>query len=103
MIRQPPRSTLSSSSAASDVYKRQFYKSMSTAVKLTTMDKDGFRAHIYHKDQKTKYDVLHDAGTSCNVPLQLVRTRCKVSFVVDSSHGNNAACLLYTSPSPRDS
>ena len=68
-----------------------FYKSMSAAVRLTTMDKDGFRAHIYHKDRKTKYDVLHDAGTSCNVPLQLVRTRCKVSFVVDSSHDNYAA------------
>src|SRR5665648_665777 len=31
MIRRPPRSTLSSSSAASDVYKRQFYTRQLTA------------------------------------------------------------------------
>src|SRR5665648_734121 len=30
MIRRPPRSTLSSSSAASDVYKRQYYMSSTT-------------------------------------------------------------------------
>src|SRR5664280_3921798 len=39
MIRRPPRSTLSSSSAASDVYKRQ--DTWVSTVKLPLCDKDG--------------------------------------------------------------
>src|SRR5664280_3746265 len=39
MIRRPPRSTLSSSSAASDVYKRQIYRSFQ--VQATAVGPDG--------------------------------------------------------------
>ena len=50
MIRRPPRSTLSSSSAASDVYKRQIKKEllslMQKAVKLE-VEKNGNEASRY--------------------------------------------------------
>eukprot|EP00658_Telonema_sp_P-2_P019026 TRINITY_DN17459_c0_g1_i1.p1 TRINITY_DN17459_c0_g1~~TRINITY_DN17459_c0_g1_i1.p1 ORF type:complete len:385 (+),score=89.90 TRINITY_DN17459_c0_g1_i1:110-1264(+) len=61
MIRRPPRSTLSSSSAASDVYKRQWQTSMSPACSRFTQSDQGFVQQI-------------DAATTVNVPA--VMTPC---------------------------
>src|SRR5674536_361763 len=44
MIRRPPRSTLSSSSAASDVYKRQAFNSASRGAALDHKAPDAFRS-----------------------------------------------------------
>ena len=41
MIRRPPRSTLDRSSAASDVYKRQFYVLAGGRVKFTQLSAEG--------------------------------------------------------------
>ena len=69
MIRRPPRSTQSRSSAASDVYKRQAYN----AVAL------GANAQATHEKSV--------ALGSDSITADAVAT----------------SCLLYTSPSPRDS
>ena len=71
MLRRHPRSALSSSSAASDVYKRQ---AVTIAVEL----------------ECSVVDVVHDG----------------IGAVVGAAGGQQLdqceACLLYTSPSPRD-
>eukprot|EP00656_Telonema_subtile_P045945 TRINITY_DN5221_c0_g2_i1.p1 TRINITY_DN5221_c0_g2~~TRINITY_DN5221_c0_g2_i1.p1 ORF type:complete len:354 (+),score=92.56 TRINITY_DN5221_c0_g2_i1:75-1136(+) len=56
MIRRPPRSTLSSSSAASDVYKRQV-STQSTGVAARTMDRVGILAS--HLEDSVEATVLY--------------------------------------------
>ena len=68
MIRRPPRSTQSRSSAASDVYKRQ----------------------ILHADELT-YSVTAPEDN-----------KILSGSVIESYQRLSKACLLYTSPSPRD-
>eukprot|EP00658_Telonema_sp_P-2_P069766 TRINITY_DN59149_c0_g1_i1.p1 TRINITY_DN59149_c0_g1~~TRINITY_DN59149_c0_g1_i1.p1 ORF type:complete len:109 (-),score=20.46 TRINITY_DN59149_c0_g1_i1:104-430(-) len=108
MRRRPPRSTLSSSSAASDVYKRQVQDlEMKNACKLVSMslslpswppssscqaapragiqvDLSSFQFYKVQRHQR----VLSGTGHQC------FRT---------SSFDQMCSCLLYTSPSPRDS
>src|SRR5664280_3839257 len=96
MIRRPPRSTLSSSSAASDVYKRQFLAHVSECL----MGRHGFYDDVYG---------------SLEVPYEPVRWEKDVNGPVDEGDGGHHRlikqvhvqtliniCLLYTSPSPRD-
>eukprot|EP00658_Telonema_sp_P-2_P075124 TRINITY_DN64532_c0_g1_i1.p1 TRINITY_DN64532_c0_g1~~TRINITY_DN64532_c0_g1_i1.p1 ORF type:complete len:152 (-),score=51.84 TRINITY_DN64532_c0_g1_i1:300-755(-) len=61
MIRRPPRSTLSSSSAASDVYKRQ----VSTQSTGTCTSWSMPSQHVYKLLKRTSYDMLGDA-TECH-------------------------------------
>eukprot|EP00657_Telonema_sp_P-1_P008151 TRINITY_DN28822_c0_g2_i1.p1 TRINITY_DN28822_c0_g2~~TRINITY_DN28822_c0_g2_i1.p1 ORF type:complete len:127 (+),score=51.17 TRINITY_DN28822_c0_g2_i1:12-392(+) len=76
MIRRPPRSTQSRSSAASDVYKRQYYD----------------LEHITENYRRTKdffnTTTVHASGT----PWQFTYAKRDIPY----------SCLLYTSPSPRD-
>mgnify|MGYP003380605482 CR=1 FL=1 len=75
MIRRPPRSTLDRSSAASDVYKRQSLPYAKTA-----------------QLSPYKAKVLEDLKEAVNEMALIKAGKLK---------GRNA-CLLYTSPSPRD-
>ena len=78
MMRRPPRSTQSRSSAASDVYKRQ--------------DGDGLDAG------RTAVDVARVDQPRSRLPVivGLVERQAPEA-------GRHGGCLLYTSPSPRDS
>ena len=86
MIRRPPRSTQSRSSAASDVYKRQGYSG------------DGIGA--YHLEIPVFANDLDPNGPDPADPASGVRIPAINGIQgVDASAGT---CLLYTSPSPRD-
>eukprot|EP00658_Telonema_sp_P-2_P021982 TRINITY_DN18772_c0_g1_i6.p1 TRINITY_DN18772_c0_g1~~TRINITY_DN18772_c0_g1_i6.p1 ORF type:complete len:100 (+),score=16.62 TRINITY_DN18772_c0_g1_i6:135-434(+) len=99
MIRQPPRSTLSSSSAASDVYKRQvlnhsgLHHSSTRSLRDSCLDRLG---------SVTKLPILSlPAAASNRCPAHSGLWRCWSSS--RDKHTGNSTCLLYTSPSPRDS
>ena len=77
MIRRPPRSTLDRSSAASDVYKRQ-------------------ASDIAYGEQGLSFAVTEGNEK------HLLQTRLIGQYNVSNLLGVMAACLLYTSPSPRD-
>src|SRR5450756_3188497 len=63
MIRRPPRSTQSRSSAASDVYKRQVQRLSETKIRNTHLDsiacKDfpGFQGRAKHRPQRNNGDI----------------------------------------------
>ena len=80
MIRRPPRSTLSSSSAASDVYKRQDIYSTIVRGAVWTPQGGG-------------------SAPAITPPEGAIDT---VSYGYINGAGRYYSCLLYTSPSPRD-
>ena len=80
MMRRPPRSTQSRSSAASDVYKRQV-TSQASAEETTKAPETTAKAPETTEQAAEAKEVYH----------MLQGTVTKVT-----------ACLLYTSPSPRD-
>eukprot|EP00658_Telonema_sp_P-2_P072956 TRINITY_DN62025_c0_g1_i1.p1 TRINITY_DN62025_c0_g1~~TRINITY_DN62025_c0_g1_i1.p1 ORF type:complete len:100 (-),score=19.82 TRINITY_DN62025_c0_g1_i1:167-466(-) len=99
MIRRPPRSTLSSSSAASDVYKRQVQSPRTATSALAATDNN---------------IVPVASSLRPESPPPVVGPRRSITFTkaaselsVHSSSPNEGelvgGCLLYTSPSPRDS
>eukprot|EP00831_Metopus_contortus_P040752 TRINITY_DN31934_c0_g1_i1.p2 TRINITY_DN31934_c0_g1~~TRINITY_DN31934_c0_g1_i1.p2 ORF type:complete len:109 (-),score=37.71 TRINITY_DN31934_c0_g1_i1:78-404(-) len=98
MIRRPPRSTQGVSSAASDVYKRQ----VSTQSTWGMEEEKGYSYHeggIRHPDS-IAIDPLKEGR-----PIKSI-TRVTGYWGEDGIVGlevdYNNACLLYTSPSPRD-
>src|SRR5665648_559911 len=123
MIRLPPRSTLSSSSAASDVYKRQVYKVGEFSIY-------GGNAHhitsgIGHQTviygvysskmvQRSSFSDMHRVGhvtqiLSCSshafdieLSILLVNLSLKRGKYDSTISYDISICLLYTSPSPRD-
>eukprot|EP00656_Telonema_subtile_P035566 TRINITY_DN3953_c0_g2_i3.p1 TRINITY_DN3953_c0_g2~~TRINITY_DN3953_c0_g2_i3.p1 ORF type:complete len:118 (+),score=36.39 TRINITY_DN3953_c0_g2_i3:112-465(+) len=107
MIRRPPRSTLSSSSAASDVYKRQF-QNLAPFVSYyeTTKSVNAFNLLISFF-KLFKFCKL--SGT-INVLWLTLTESSKYLFgyvimlflVLFGLAAMTYTCLLYTSPSPRD-
>src|SRR5665648_219402 len=125
MIRRPPRSTLSSSSAASDVYKRQ------DVIKITVVDKEGqeeveevedpwnywvfelnARGNIDGEQSKKRLDVNFSASAKRVTEKNKFFIRAgysenKSTFnyededIVSVRQSKDISCLLYTSPSPR--
>ena len=107
MIRRPPRSTLSPSSAASDVYKRQLI------TQVLVDEKDPAFSNptkpigsFYSKEEAYKivaekgYTFKEDAGRGYR---RVVASPKPVDIVEKASiNAILKACLLYTSPSPRD-
>eukprot|EP00656_Telonema_subtile_P056788 TRINITY_DN916_c0_g1_i1.p1 TRINITY_DN916_c0_g1~~TRINITY_DN916_c0_g1_i1.p1 ORF type:complete len:111 (-),score=21.39 TRINITY_DN916_c0_g1_i1:49-381(-) len=100
MIRRPPRSTLSSSSAASDVYKRQIGRECEASdgahaeqhnegTGEEALALPGGRIGARRLDVNIKVDDVVALGWR-HVPFSVIPVLC-----VDT-------CLLYTSPSPRD-
>eukprot|EP00658_Telonema_sp_P-2_P059091 TRINITY_DN47794_c0_g1_i1.p1 TRINITY_DN47794_c0_g1~~TRINITY_DN47794_c0_g1_i1.p1 ORF type:complete len:101 (-),score=37.11 TRINITY_DN47794_c0_g1_i1:110-412(-) len=100
MNRRPPRSTLSSSSAASDVYKRQ----------VQDLDKDAVDVSIFSgKLELHNLTLKRSALQTLGLPLYVETGRVE-ELVMDipwtslkSQPVSVRICLLYTSPSPRDS
>src|SRR5665648_1289190 len=82
MIRRPPRSTLSSSSAASDVYKRQASTSTSGQI-------------IDWQEFDVGWDDLHDEGTEGAHHARVARFL--IDHHVDVVVAEHMGCLLYTS------
>src|SRR5674536_395584 len=118
MIRRPPRSTLSSSSAASDVYKRQVYRTAAFGFDSAEDYRDvlaGERAgYAYSRYDNPTADAfaaavaaLEGAGLDREVVGQpFASGMAAISaalWTLTRSGGRVVACLLYTSPSPRDS
>ena len=111
MIRRPQRSTLSSSSAASDVYKRQVLEELEkTSEAAEAAWKESQRVleqwqEIWRIDQKVcqalkpqmeeRSEVMHQYE-KINGLYQLLSGNRK------NSRMDIETCLLYTSPSPRD-
>eukprot|EP00658_Telonema_sp_P-2_P053666 TRINITY_DN4226_c0_g1_i1.p2 TRINITY_DN4226_c0_g1~~TRINITY_DN4226_c0_g1_i1.p2 ORF type:complete len:105 (+),score=45.45 TRINITY_DN4226_c0_g1_i1:101-415(+) len=104
MIRRPPRSTLSSSSAASDVYKRQMQArvveqeggAQATADKITALE-----CELKAKDEELKAkDEELKAKDEEHRQADKQHTQ-KAKDIAEALKANS--CLLYTSPSPRDS
>eukprot|EP00828_Plagiopyla_frontata_P007166 TRINITY_DN13309_c0_g1_i4.p2 TRINITY_DN13309_c0_g1~~TRINITY_DN13309_c0_g1_i4.p2 ORF type:complete len:145 (+),score=34.27 TRINITY_DN13309_c0_g1_i4:81-515(+) len=129
MIRRPPRSTLSSSSAASDVYKRQVYICHNNTIYGTTYkelpevgDKilvaDMSSDFLSEPVDVSKFGLIF-AGAQKNVGpagtvIVIIREDLIAEDVLPGTptmlrykiHADNKSlyntCLLYTSPSPRD-
>eukprot|EP00658_Telonema_sp_P-2_P053050 TRINITY_DN41457_c0_g1_i1.p1 TRINITY_DN41457_c0_g1~~TRINITY_DN41457_c0_g1_i1.p1 ORF type:complete len:109 (-),score=5.65 TRINITY_DN41457_c0_g1_i1:150-476(-) len=108
MIRRPPRSTLSSSSAASDVYKRQELgtyflfacSSLRNGLDLAPLCNvvsigTFFLFNTYPSPMR---------GKIVNADMMMesldVESKRNVQFLENTV---SSSCLLYTSPSPRDS
>eukprot|EP00658_Telonema_sp_P-2_P064081 TRINITY_DN52950_c0_g1_i1.p1 TRINITY_DN52950_c0_g1~~TRINITY_DN52950_c0_g1_i1.p1 ORF type:complete len:127 (-),score=34.33 TRINITY_DN52950_c0_g1_i1:107-487(-) len=126
MIRRPPRSTLSSSSAASDVYKRQPYVEGQLGVeggapmavdKVASLMSRMTRPSFVLPPPLQPITTTSDAPTNTN-PLLLRNTSPTSASSSSNLSGADATrkrleelfksrrdtnCLLYTSPSPRDS
>eukprot|EP00825_Cyclidium_porcatum_P050631 TRINITY_DN9095_c0_g1_i3.p1 TRINITY_DN9095_c0_g1~~TRINITY_DN9095_c0_g1_i3.p1 ORF type:complete len:100 (+),score=26.94 TRINITY_DN9095_c0_g1_i3:133-432(+) len=97
MIRRPPRSTHCISSAASDVYKRQQVKQSQQYNSILSLPsikgQQQSQSNLQNK-QKSKQSLIINRPSS--VKLKQKRLELHKSQV------NLQACLLYTSPSPRD-
>eukprot|EP00658_Telonema_sp_P-2_P053876 TRINITY_DN42605_c0_g1_i1.p1 TRINITY_DN42605_c0_g1~~TRINITY_DN42605_c0_g1_i1.p1 ORF type:complete len:101 (+),score=11.89 TRINITY_DN42605_c0_g1_i1:64-366(+) len=100
MIRRPPRSTLSSSSAASDVYKRQITGTYPSAISTHPTDDPlflnlgGFVQALHEGSFHQDTHIFEDDTCSAYMRYPLSN-----ALRFSGNHG----CLLYTSPSPRDS
>eukprot|EP00658_Telonema_sp_P-2_P063832 TRINITY_DN52641_c0_g1_i2.p1 TRINITY_DN52641_c0_g1~~TRINITY_DN52641_c0_g1_i2.p1 ORF type:complete len:132 (+),score=19.16 TRINITY_DN52641_c0_g1_i2:54-449(+) len=131
MIRRPPRSTLSSSSAASDVYKRQrsaLYEGLAAkdeeitklqaALENSLEDSKTYQKLSDHYksrslDTARKMSAMHNIMLSAPTlqALLLDSSSCvdtetaaeAIRNVAEFSRRIKQICLLYTSPSPRDS
>eukprot|EP00658_Telonema_sp_P-2_P059520 TRINITY_DN4851_c0_g2_i5.p1 TRINITY_DN4851_c0_g2~~TRINITY_DN4851_c0_g2_i5.p1 ORF type:complete len:130 (+),score=28.70 TRINITY_DN4851_c0_g2_i5:92-481(+) len=129
MIRRPPRSTLSSSSAASDVYKRQSFmcgrsRAAGTMASYSTAVRNQLNVPLAPQTDGSQWTPSHNLHPGQQVPVltseegQLVlrpmRWGLHPSFSKPDSKPDffrmfNCrsescdTCLLYTSPSPRDS
>src|SRR5450756_3243418 len=102
MIRRPPRSTQSRSSAASDVYKRQQQDQergehqQAAPQQVGDVDPGGAQLRVPGDGEEgTNREERDDRGDE--EALQEERRLC-----VAHPSGKGSICLLYTSPSPRD-
>eukprot|EP00831_Metopus_contortus_P012694 TRINITY_DN15109_c0_g1_i1.p2 TRINITY_DN15109_c0_g1~~TRINITY_DN15109_c0_g1_i1.p2 ORF type:complete len:112 (+),score=15.79 TRINITY_DN15109_c0_g1_i1:97-432(+) len=101
MIRRPPRSTQGVSSAASDVYKRQFQK------KIITYWDDMKDKEVYGDEQALfrffrLFLLIVFFLENEYMTTQLSLLIDFVFFVSSPGPHVLCVCLLYTSPSPRD-
>eukprot|EP01015_Nassula_variabilis_P033955 TRINITY_DN8279_c0_g1_i1.p2 TRINITY_DN8279_c0_g1~~TRINITY_DN8279_c0_g1_i1.p2 ORF type:complete len:126 (-),score=68.78 TRINITY_DN8279_c0_g1_i1:39-416(-) len=114
MIRRPPRSTQSRSSAASDVYKRQEeskmeeeYKSgeqQPKIVSLRVIDQDKEIAEKLKACAKSEFPFKgRQDCSSCGKELNVLESAIEVEGQHYCKTHHPFTCLLYTSPSPRDS
>src|SRR5450756_972706 len=104
MIRRPPRSTQSRSSAASDVYKRQIVNNVETlasAACIFAKGVDWFKS--FGTDRSTGFKLFSISGDCAKPGVYEFPFGITVADLLKEVGGGDAkACLLYTSPSPRD-
>ena len=109
MKRRPPRSTQSRSSAASDVYKRQDVDLTEKGVAEAEKAGETLKEYGFNFD-KAYTSYLKRAVKTLNCVLDKMNLDwipVEKSWRLNEKHygelqGLNKACLLYTSPSPRD-
>eukprot|EP00658_Telonema_sp_P-2_P046462 TRINITY_DN34649_c0_g1_i1.p1 TRINITY_DN34649_c0_g1~~TRINITY_DN34649_c0_g1_i1.p1 ORF type:complete len:100 (+),score=20.89 TRINITY_DN34649_c0_g1_i1:56-355(+) len=99
MIRRPQRSTLSSSSAASDVYKRQTSYPSKVNMTSTSQRSQEIRSAETVREIYEMNGVFFDDDANAKETNSKARARQRVVMGLDGT----PSCLLYTSPSPRDS
>eukprot|EP01015_Nassula_variabilis_P030160 TRINITY_DN6593_c0_g1_i2.p1 TRINITY_DN6593_c0_g1~~TRINITY_DN6593_c0_g1_i2.p1 ORF type:complete len:107 (-),score=45.64 TRINITY_DN6593_c0_g1_i2:38-358(-) len=106
MIRRPPRSTQSRSSAASDVYKRQVQRGYREIPSSNSQISSQYTNQAQPRGQQEKTseqnEIFSVAKESSQFQdgQQVPRGNNQVSSFTSSQA---ITCLLYTSPSPRDS
>eukprot|EP00831_Metopus_contortus_P014384 TRINITY_DN15954_c0_g1_i3.p2 TRINITY_DN15954_c0_g1~~TRINITY_DN15954_c0_g1_i3.p2 ORF type:complete len:126 (-),score=39.26 TRINITY_DN15954_c0_g1_i3:40-417(-) len=94
MIRRPPRSTQGVSSAASDVYKRQYQRRVHGLVENTVV--------ILEKiNEEDGIAICINKGLMGIFPLDAIQIGSVVRQK-GATDSHRPSCLLYTSPSPRD-
>eukprot|EP01017_Pseudomicrothorax_dubius_P014970 TRINITY_DN17451_c0_g1_i3.p1 TRINITY_DN17451_c0_g1~~TRINITY_DN17451_c0_g1_i3.p1 ORF type:complete len:102 (-),score=21.24 TRINITY_DN17451_c0_g1_i3:38-343(-) len=101
MIRRPPRSTQSRSSAASDVYKRQTQSTWGIILQMN-FGKVSRLLLAYADDPDGKLLMIKHYNPTLKIPFQEFITP-DLNFTKVIPNGLLYVCLLYTSPSPRDS
>src|SRR5450756_1842450 len=105
MIRRPPRSTQSRSSAASDVYKRQLGLAAEEYASNKQTLEQQFSAQAQQDAWSSSLDYLPSGPVSVG---QSWKKQASLSqgfpILLDTSYTlkDLQGCLLYTSPSPRD-
>eukprot|EP00658_Telonema_sp_P-2_P068737 TRINITY_DN57705_c0_g1_i1.p1 TRINITY_DN57705_c0_g1~~TRINITY_DN57705_c0_g1_i1.p1 ORF type:complete len:111 (+),score=34.62 TRINITY_DN57705_c0_g1_i1:93-425(+) len=110
MIRRPPRSTLSSSSAASDVYKRQALAHVAMAQRLV-LQRQQQKPQPQEQEQEGTEGSVGEQEPEKDPELERVLAKARTAYVpattAEPAPSYTATdfltCLLYTSPSPRDS
>eukprot|EP00828_Plagiopyla_frontata_P020791 TRINITY_DN26674_c0_g1_i1.p1 TRINITY_DN26674_c0_g1~~TRINITY_DN26674_c0_g1_i1.p1 ORF type:complete len:117 (-),score=20.52 TRINITY_DN26674_c0_g1_i1:48-398(-) len=106
MIRHPPRSTLSSSSAASDVYKRQPQEDEKIYYLIKMYGKSWVQiaSHLPGRTENSIKNRYYSSQRSLAQKVQQVQEHNKKLPYILQARGfiKNKSCLLYTSPSPRD-
>ena len=103
MIRRPPRSTQSRSSAASDVYKRQDLPAgMNEDLQLQhfSLSRDTLHLIPVLKEILALNPDIKIMGSPWSAPVWMKSNKNSVGGNLNPQH---YSCLLYTSPSPRDS
>eukprot|EP00657_Telonema_sp_P-1_P009520 TRINITY_DN3762_c0_g1_i1.p1 TRINITY_DN3762_c0_g1~~TRINITY_DN3762_c0_g1_i1.p1 ORF type:complete len:117 (+),score=42.62 TRINITY_DN3762_c0_g1_i1:128-478(+) len=106
MIRRPPRSTQSRSSAASDVYKRQYQR----RVRGDTMPDNRILAEqeklmLTHQIEKSPEQQIYELRYTAYLEKASIKENSQHAFMDPYDTAPNChsfICLLYTSPSPRD-
>eukprot|EP00658_Telonema_sp_P-2_P014356 TRINITY_DN15460_c0_g1_i3.p1 TRINITY_DN15460_c0_g1~~TRINITY_DN15460_c0_g1_i3.p1 ORF type:complete len:100 (-),score=36.92 TRINITY_DN15460_c0_g1_i3:50-349(-) len=99
MIRRPPRSTLSSSSAASDVYKRQHLSRYDWFKVDMAVNNILYEAVQVVWREKVRYDRVRPPSRIHDD----LEGETITSYAGAFQGTQSMPCLLYTSPSPRDS
>eukprot|EP00656_Telonema_subtile_P029240 TRINITY_DN32400_c0_g1_i2.p1 TRINITY_DN32400_c0_g1~~TRINITY_DN32400_c0_g1_i2.p1 ORF type:complete len:146 (-),score=45.15 TRINITY_DN32400_c0_g1_i2:182-619(-) len=97
MIPRPPRSTLSSSSAASDVYKRQVLVLLGEP-QSALGSWDQIRGHLVFRDQRNPWRNLHErlAGFAVNPTEHLLRLRASLQLLREA--GGERAAMVSSAP-----
>eukprot|EP00658_Telonema_sp_P-2_P034948 TRINITY_DN25478_c0_g1_i1.p1 TRINITY_DN25478_c0_g1~~TRINITY_DN25478_c0_g1_i1.p1 ORF type:complete len:118 (-),score=32.57 TRINITY_DN25478_c0_g1_i1:73-426(-) len=106
MTRRPPRSTLSSSSAASDVYKRQPPEVPSPKNALSVRGGGGGAVDNAEFSVRDASIMTLSCNSGTNQQQHSDHEDSSIlhqNHHLDIGHGRGNNCLLYTSPSPRDS
>eukprot|EP00658_Telonema_sp_P-2_P075422 TRINITY_DN64968_c0_g1_i1.p1 TRINITY_DN64968_c0_g1~~TRINITY_DN64968_c0_g1_i1.p1 ORF type:complete len:119 (+),score=22.39 TRINITY_DN64968_c0_g1_i1:38-394(+) len=93
MIRRPPKSTLSSSSAASDVYKRQITYLLPLVLEHLVGVVSSRSPEANNLAILTKETIVSESMHAMGVNM----------IFIYKLYEHLLSCLLYTSPSPRDS
>src|SRR5450756_3225477 len=115
MIRRPPRSTQSRSSAASDVYKRQSLKiiipreSKNANNTTNSCGPHSFHNMLFRRASRnvSKHNILNNGLADYFLKKMAERVGFEPTRPFGGPHALqacalNQTCLLYTSPSPRD-
>ena len=106
ILRRPPRSTLDRSSAASDVYKRQGLRHIAGLFRALLDERGATHFAFDGGDEVAQHHRTRISQVVQGVPIALFTVQRRAHTPDDIVHigivAPRGACLLYTSPSPRD-